>query len=121
MISRNPDDYLRETKHDIHKRKSFPLISCFIPSLLPSSFSIHNSVYSVVRNHNLPSDSFRAQTEYTRALNATKLERVFAKPFLANLDGHTEGVSSMAKHPLRDSIVLSASRDGQVMRSIRMG
>ena len=69
----------------------------------------------MVRNHNVEADSFRAQTEYVRAMNATKLERVFAKPFLASLDGHTEGVSCMAKHPIRGSIVLSAGRDGQVL------
>ena len=31
--------------------------------------------------------------EYKRALNAVKLEKVFAKPFLASLDGHRDGVS----------------------------
>lgn len=30
--------------------------------------------------------------EYVRAMNATKLERVFAKPFVANLAGHTGGI-----------------------------
>ncbi|PIO72334.1 hypothetical protein TELCIR_05748 [Teladorsagia circumcincta] len=88
MISRNPDDYQRETNKDIYK---------------------------VVRNWNAPPDPFRAQTEYTRALNATKLERVFAKPFVASLDGHVEGVHILAKHPGRPSIVLSGARDGQVI------
>ncbi|VDO29705.1 unnamed protein product [Haemonchus placei] len=88
MISRNPDDYQRETNKDIYK---------------------------VVRNWNAPPDPFRAQTEYTRALNATKLERVFAKPFVASLDGHVEGVHILAKHPNRPSIVLSGARDGQVI------
>ncbi|KHJ97317.1 WD domain, G-beta repeat protein [Oesophagostomum dentatum] len=87
MISRNPDDYQRETNKDIYK---------------------------IVRNWNAPQDPFRAQTEYTRALNATKLERVFAKPFVASLDGHMEGVHILAKHPNRPSIILSGARDGQV-------
>ncbi|KAE9420075.1 hypothetical protein Angca_005959 [Angiostrongylus cantonensis] len=87
MISRNPDDYQRETNEDIYK---------------------------VVRNWNAPEDPFRAQTEYTRALNATKLERVFAKPFVASLDGHVEGVHILTKHPSRPSVVLSGARDGQV-------
>lgn len=52
----------------------------------------------MVRNWNAPKDPFRAQTEYTRALNATKLERVFAKPFVASLDGHLEGVHLLSKH-----------------------
>ncbi|VDL82848.1 unnamed protein product [Nippostrongylus brasiliensis] len=80
MISRNSDDYQRETNKDIYK---------------------------VVRNWNAPQDPFRAQTEYTRALNATKLERVFAKPFVASLDGHVEGVHILAKHP-RISIDVAA-------------
>ena len=33
--------------------------------------------------------------EYTRALNATKLDRVFAKPFLYALDSHCDGVYCM--------------------------
>lgn len=73
------------------------------------------SSIAVVRNHNLPADPLRAATEYTRAMNATKLERIFAKPFLANLDGHHEGVQALAKHPLRDAIVFSGSRNGEVL------
>lgn len=53
--------------------------------------------------------------EYTRALNATKLERVFAKPFLASLDGHRDGVNCMAKHPKSLSTMLSGSCDGEVI------
>uniref|UniRef100_A0A1I7WBK0 WD_REPEATS_REGION domain-containing protein n=1 Tax=Heterorhabditis bacteriophora TaxID=37862 RepID=A0A1I7WBK0_HETBA len=87
VLSRNPDDYQRETNRDIYK---------------------------LVRNWNAPQDPFRAQTEYTRALNATKLERVFAKPFVASLDGHLEGVHLIAKHPGRPSIVITGARDGQV-------
>ena len=34
---------------------------------------------------------FEVVREYQRALNATKLERVFAKPFVGSLDGHTDG------------------------------
>ncbi|PAV91563.1 hypothetical protein WR25_10881 [Diploscapter pachys] len=87
VLSRNQDDYQRETKKDIHK---------------------------LVRNYNAPEDPFQAQTEYTRALNATKLERVYAKPFVASLDGHLEGVHILAKHYTRPSTILSGSRDGQV-------
>ena len=35
--------------------------------------------------------------EYTRALNAVKLERIFAKPFLGTLDGHTDAVRCITK------------------------
>jgi WD repeat and SOF domain-containing protein 1 len=87
VISRNPDDYQRETKHDIFKAP---------------------------RNHNVPDDPFRHVVEYTRALNAAKLDRVFAKPFLAALDGHNDGVHILTKHPTRLSTVVSGARDGQV-------
>ena len=32
-------------------------------------------------------------------MNAVKLERVFAKPFLGSLDGHRDGLTCLAKHP----------------------
>ncbi|CAB3405486.1 unnamed protein product [Caenorhabditis bovis] len=86
-ISRNPNTYQRETTDQRNK---------------------------IVRNFNTPKDPFRSQTEYTRALNATKLERVFAKPFVCSLDGHLDGVQVLSKHPSRPSIFLSGSRDGQV-------
>lgn len=52
--------------------------------------------------------------QYTRALKATKLERMFAKPFVAALEGHTDGVYRMA--PSRHSLVafLTGSCDGEV-------
>ena len=50
---------------------------------------------------------------YIRALNATKLERVFAKPFLASLDGHRDGVNCLAKNPKSLATVLSGACDGE--------
>lgn len=53
--------------------------------------------------------------EYTRALNATKLERYFAKPFIAQLgDGHRDGVYCIAKDSRKLASVASASGDGVV-------
>ncbi|XP_064597203.1 DDB1- and CUL4-associated factor 13-like [Liolophura sinensis] len=87
LLSRNPDDYLRETKRDIHK---------------------------VPRNYDPALHPFEAPREYMRALNATKLERVFAKPFLGSLDGHKDGVHSLLKHPSSLSLLLSGACDGEV-------
>ncbi|CAH0553142.1 unnamed protein product [Brassicogethes aeneus] len=87
VISRNPDEYLRETKHDIHK---------------------------VPRNYDPDLHPLQSAREYVRALNATKLERVFAKPFIGNLDGHRDGVSSLTKHPKRLSVLLSGAFDGEI-------
>lgn len=49
-----------------------------------------------------------------RALNAVKLERVFAKPFVSCLDGHKDGVSCIAKHPKQLSILASGAYDGEI-------
>ncbi|KAG7212871.1 hypothetical protein KM043_002223 [Ampulex compressa] len=87
ILSRNPDDYLRETKRDIYK---------------------------VPRNYDPALHPFEAAREYTRALNAVKLERVFAKPFIGNLEGHKDGVSCLCKHPGRLSVLLSGSFDGEL-------
>ena len=55
--------------------------------------------------------------EYTRALNATKLERLFAKPFIAQLgQGHVDGVYCIAKDWRKLSSIASGSGDGVVKR-----
>ncbi|KAK7863154.1 hypothetical protein R5R35_012768 [Gryllus longicercus] len=87
VLCRNPDEYLRETKRDIFK---------------------------VPRNYSPELHPLEGPREYTRALNAIKLERVFAKPFVGNLDGHREGVTCFGKHPERLSLVSSGSYDGEV-------
>jgi len=87
MLKRDPSDYIRETKSDIHR---------------------------VPRNFNPELHPFEANREYVRAMNAAKLERVFAKPFLGALDGHGDGVTALKAHPKRLSRVASASADGEV-------
>lgn len=87
VISRNPDDYLRATKRDIHK---------------------------VPRNYDPGLHPLEAPREYVRALNAVKLERVFAKPFIGNLDGHRDGVACLAKHPKKLSVLASGAYDGEI-------
>jgi hypothetical protein len=57
---------------------------------------------------------FAKAREYRRALNAVKLEKVFAKPFVGALDGHTDGVwCSSSPH---ESLVqfISGACDGEV-------
>ncbi|KAK9685127.1 Sof1-like domain [Popillia japonica] len=87
VISRNPDEYLRDTKKDLYK---------------------------VPRNFDPDLHPFEAAREYVRALNAVKLERVFAKPFVTSLDGHRDAVSCIAKNPTELSVLVSASYDGEV-------
>lgn len=66
------------------------------------------------RNYDPALHPFEAAREYTRALNAVKLEKVFAKPFMGNLDGHRDSVSCVAKHPKRLSSIISGAFDGEV-------
>ncbi|KAG9245785.1 WD40-repeat-containing domain protein [Calycina marina] len=59
--------------------------------------------------------SFGRAREYTRALNATKLSRMFAAPFLADLGkGHVDGVYTLAKDPLSLERFASGSGDGVI-------
>ena len=87
VLSRNPADYIRERKSDIHK-----LPRNLDPALHP----------------------FEAPREYTLASNAVKLERVFAKPFVGTLEGHTDGINCLARNPKSLSLLLSGSCDGCV-------
>uniref|UniRef100_A0A336LJS7 DDB1- and CUL4-associated factor 13 n=1 Tax=Culicoides sonorensis TaxID=179676 RepID=A0A336LJS7_CULSO len=87
VLCRNPDDYLRETKKDLHK---------------------------VPRNFDPALHPLQEQREYVRALNATKLERVFAKPFIGNLEGHNDGVTCFAKHPSLLVSMASGAYDGGI-------
>ncbi|ELU03992.1 hypothetical protein CAPTEDRAFT_174096 [Capitella teleta] len=87
VLSRNPDDYIRETKKDIHR---------------------------VPRNYDPNLHPFETPREYTRAVNAVKLEKVFSKPFIGDLDGHKDVVECMCKHPTQLSHILSGAGDGEV-------
>ena len=86
-ISRNPADYTRDTTQDIHK-----IYRNLDPSLHP----------------------FEQGREYTRALNAVKLDRMFSKPFLYSLDGHMDGVYSLCTLPSSLTRACSGSGDGEV-------
>lgn len=56
---------------------------------------------------------FERAREYTRALQATKLERVFAKPFVGQLgDGHRDGVYAIAKNFRELTKLASGDGDG---------
>ena len=67
------------------------------------------------RNLDPSQHPFERAREYTRALTATKLERMFAAPFLGQMgDGHVDGVYSMAKDPNSLERFASGSGDGVV-------
>ncbi|KAL4451264.1 hypothetical protein ABPG77_009336 [Micractinium sp. CCAP 211/92] len=70
-------------------------------------------VQKVHRNLDPALHPFEKAKEYTRALNAAKLDRVFAKPFLAALT-HDDGITCLARNPRRLNSLLSGSADGDV-------
>ncbi|KAL8776413.1 MAG: hypothetical protein Q9203_003325 [Teloschistes exilis] len=74
-----------------------------------------SSVTRQPRNLDPALHPFERAREYTRALNATKLERMFAAPFIAQLGkGHVDGVYTMAKDPGSLERFASGSGDGVV-------
>ncbi|CAD6335143.1 unnamed protein product [Miscanthus lutarioriparius] len=87
VISRSTDDYTRERSQDLQK---------------------------VFRNYDPALRSQEKAVEYTRALNAAKLEKIFAKPFIGAMDGHIDAVSCMAKNPNHLKAIFSGSMDGDV-------
>jgi hypothetical protein len=52
----------------------------------------HDPQSSVVRTP-LAEHSFSRAREYQRAFNAVKLNKLFAKPLLGTLEGHSDGIS----------------------------
>lgn len=86
-ISRTEEDYVRKTTLDITK---------------------------VHRNRDPILHPFEREREYTRAIVATKLDKIFAKPFIGALDGHSDGVYCMSA--IRTNLVpfISGSCDGEI-------
>jgi DDB1- and CUL4-associated factor 13 len=74
-----------------------------------------NGAVKQPRNLDPSHHPFERAREYTRALNAVKMERMFAAPFICQLgDGHVDGVYSMAKDPGSLERFASGSGDGVV-------
>ena len=86
-LSRSVSDYTRERVSGIHLLQSNP-----DPSIHP----------------------FERSREYVRALNATKLEKLFAKPLIGAMDDHSDGVWCMARSPRSLTLFASGSADGEV-------
>lgn len=66
------------------------------------------------KNANPTLHPFEREREYVRALNATKLDKVFAKPFIGALSGHYDGVNCIAKHPSSVSTIVSGDMSGEI-------
>lgn len=85
-INRREEDYTRERSQDLQK---------------------------VHRNYDPNLHQFEKAHEYNRALNAAKLDRVFAKPFIAALT-HEDGITTLARNPRILNSLLAGSADGLV-------
>lgn len=64
------------------------------------------------RNLNPLMHPFARARERTRALNAAKMDRIFAKPFVDSLEGHVDAVEVLCRKPGTLTTVASGSWDG---------
>jgi len=87
VISRDEEEYTRERNTDLRK-----VYHNLHPSLHP----------------------FEKPREYVRALNAVKMDKIFAKPFVNALSGHIDGVFSLIRHPLSLNTLISGACDGEI-------
>ena len=88
VVTRTEKDFQRETKHDIHR--------------------VHRSLDPINHPHS------RAR-EYQRAVVASKIQKIFAKPFLFSLDAHSDGISCFGKAYERLENIASGGFDGEII------
>lgn len=88
------------------------MISRSLDDHLPSSSSAPHPIQRNLAPHLHP---FAKPREYTRALTAVKMDRMFAKPFVDALGGHQDGVYCLAKDPRRVAVVAGGGGDGEVI------
>jgi len=86
-ISRTEEDFSRKSSLDISK---------------------------VHRNQDPALHPFDRAREYARAVVATKLDRIFAKPFIGALDGHKDAVFCMSTVRSKNLPFISGSCDGEL-------
>ncbi|RXK40623.1 WD repeat and SOF domain-containing protein 1 [Tremella mesenterica] len=88
------------------------MISRSLDDHLPSSSTAPHPLQRNLAPHLHP---FAKPREYTRALTAAKIDRMFAKPFVGALSGHQDGVYCLAKDPRRAAVVAGGGGDGEVI------
>ncbi|CAM8937932.1 unnamed protein product [Rhodiola kirilowii] len=87
VISRSADEFTRERSQDLQR---------------------------VFRNFDPTLRTQEKAVEYVRALNAAKLDKIYARPFVGAMDGHRDAVSCMAKNPNYLKGIFSGSFDGDI-------
>ncbi|CAG9333087.1 unnamed protein product [Blepharisma stoltei] len=73
-----------------------------------------NDIFKRHKNTDSTLHPFQQAREYVRALNAAKLEKIFAKPFIAALKDHTDSVLSLARSDKYLSLAVSGSANGEI-------
>ncbi|CAM8945395.1 unnamed protein product [Rhodiola kirilowii] len=89
VISRSADEFTRERSQDLQR---------------------------VFRNFDPTLRTQEKAVEYVRALNAAKLDKIYARPFVGAMDGHRDAVSCMAKNPNYLKGIFSGSFDGGLIQ-----
>nr|ACU18411.1 unknown [Glycine max] len=87
VISRSVDEFTRERSQDLQR-----VFRNYDPSLRPQEKAV----------------------EYVRAVNAVKLDKIFARPFIGALDGHVDAVSCMTRNPSQLKGIFFSSMDGDI-------
>jgi DDB1- and CUL4-associated factor 13 len=72
----------------------------------------------ISRNLNPLMHPFARARERIRALNAAKMDRMFAKPFVDSLGGHLDGVEALVRQPGSLTTIASGSWDGGLLFSL---
>eukprot|EP00922_Rhytidocystis_sp_ex-Travisia-forbesii_P053978 GHVS01080103.1.p1 GENE.GHVS01080103.1~~GHVS01080103.1.p1 ORF type:complete len:472 (+),score=75.71 GHVS01080103.1:126-1541(+) len=82
----------------------------------PLDFNIarHGDIQRYYRNPDKNLHPFEKAREYARAMAATKMDKMFAKPLVGSLDGHHDSVKSLARCHRRLGEVVSGSCDGEI-------
>ncbi|EER10614.1 protein SOF1, putative [Perkinsus marinus ATCC 50983] len=82
----------------------------------PSEFTITKpgGIQKYQRNADPVLHPFDRATEYTRALNGAKIQKMFAKPFLCALEGHTDAVKCMTRCRTVIAPLFTGSCDGEI-------
>ncbi|CAD8175617.1 unnamed protein product [Paramecium pentaurelia] len=76
--------------------------------------STNADITKVYRNPNPKVHPLAHAREYQRALVATKVEKIYAQPFLGALNGHSDGVSCIEACRFNLSKLVSGSYDGEI-------
>lgn len=71
-------------------------------------------MHRVMTNTSPVSHPLQKAREFVRAINAAKTEKMFAQPFIGQLEGHSDGISCFSKSNKHVSLLASGSWDGEV-------